>query len=845
MVLIILASIGFLYAEDFNFQDEIGQLPTYLNSGQYDKALKVFDFCIENYDASSNPEKYATFCHGAGTCCYEMGDLNRSGYYFLKGLEAIQNEDINIPIYRQLYCDLGQMYSSAKNYDDAAKFLYRALVLYEQNNDIRFNYAMALNNLALVCYAKEDFESAKKLIDLTVQVTESIPEYPLVNKARLLGNISTIYADMGEIDKALEYSLQSIELCKVINVDDNTLAQAINNLGIVYLKQESFSQALKSFEEAYQLADKRLYLKNTIGYNLALTQEKLNDNGLTSTINQLSEEFTEDILSKFAFLNAEQRQQLWANNQVLFLGINWIADRVKEEDIYSIIYNNALFGKGLLLRTTNWIESQIEQAIDPEIQEKYKEQKYIEYRLTKNNIPQDSLRSYGLRAFALDKELMDKSIAYSDLKNSLTYNWGNIRNTISSKEAAIEFIQIPDVKDYTFTGEMSYAALIIKRDSKKPLFVNLCNDTTLNNLLANSKGYDNPTYRLYIYGNGKKKIRKGVKLIELDCVGDSLYNLVWESISKELEGIETIYYSPIGVLNSISFEAISKDDIPLNDRYNLRLVSSTAEIPKLKREKTFLANVVIYGGIKYDTDKEIMLAESGNYSGLTRGLNLDFREGDDRSGWNYLEGSEKEAKQIAAKLDEKSIPEILMMDISANEESFKALSGNSPSLLHIATHGFYLPEGKDIDKTPYLRNVNLGSVMNRSGILFSGANRAWRGEQIEDEVEDGILTADEISKLDLSRTEMIVLSACETGLGENGLTEGVFGLQRAFKLAGVKTLVMSLWKVPDEETSQLMQSFYDNWLGGMERHEAFRKAQQQLKDEKPNPYYWAGFVMLD
>ena len=137
------------------------------------------------------------------------------------------------------------------------------------------------------------------------------------------------------------------------------------------------------------------------------------------------------------------------------------------------------------------------------------------------------------------------------------------------------------------------------------------------------------------------------------------------------------------------------------------------------------------------------------------------------------------------------------------------------------------------------------NLLQRSGLLFAGANKTWvKGESVRG-IEDGILTAEEISKLDLSTTEIVSLSACETGLGEIISTEGVFGLQRAFKLSGVRTLIMSLWKVPDTATSKLMTSFYKNWSSGMEVHKAFIDAQKKIKDEYSSPYYWAGFVMLD
>jgi CHAT domain-containing protein len=308
-----------------------------------------------------------------------------------------------------------------------------------------------------------------------------------------------------------------------------------------------------------------------------------------------------------------------------------------------------------------------------------------------------------------------------------------------------------------------------------------------------------------------------------------------------------VYYSPIGALSSVSFGAISSNDTSLSERYDLHLLSSTAEIPELKQNKNKLPeNAVVYGGIQYDVAEDVLVAEARSYGEASRGITVSIPDSDgERGSWSFLTGSEAEAKEVAHKLDSIAVPNRLLMATAANEESFKSLSGKSPTLLHIATHGFYIADSLAIQQNAFFKNVSSNSVMNRSGILFSGANRAWIGQKSVDGIEDGILTADEISKLDLSQTKIAILSACETGLGQDGMTEGVYGLQRAFKLAGVQTLVMSLWQVPDIATSQLMQTFYDNWLSGMEKHDAFVKAQQTIKKAYPNPYFWAGFVMLD
>ena len=132
-----------------------------------------------------------------------------------------------------------------------------------------------------------------------------------------------------------------------------------------------------------------------------------------------------------------------------------------------------------------------------------------------------------------------------------------------------------------------------------------------------------------------------------------------------------------------------------------------------------------------------------------------------------------------------------------------------------------------------------------AGVILAGGNNKWQGNFSLSNVEDGILTADEISKLDLSSTKMVVLSACETAKGQIDPIEGIYGLQRAFKIAGVGSIVMSLWKVQDDATSLLMTQFYTHLIRGVERHQALWNAMMDVREKYPDPYYWAGFIMLD
>ncbi|MDV7396359.1 CHAT domain-containing protein, partial [Arthrospira platensis SPKY1] len=138
--------------------------------------------------------------------------------------------------------------------------------------------------------------------------------------------------------------------------------------------------------------------------------------------------------------------------------------------------------------------------------------------------------------------------------------------------------------------------------------------------------------------------------------------------------------------------------------------------------------------------------------------------------------------------------------------------------------------------------------MMRSGLVLAGGNHAWQhGRPLYPGLEDGILTAQDITQMNLRNTELVVLSACETGLGDIQGNEGVYGLQRAFKIAGAQYLIMSLWRVPDEETAEFMEKFYRYWLEGkLPIRNAFREAQREMRRKYENkPHKWAGFVLVE
>lgn len=208
---------------------------------------------------------------------------------------------------------------------------------------------------------------------------------------------------------------------------------------------------------------------------------------------------------------------------------------------------------------------------------------------------------------------------------------------------------------------------------------------------------------------------------------------------------------------------------------------------------------------------------------------------------------------ISQQMKERNMAVALYKKEIGNEESFKALSGKKTPIIHLATHGFFL-KNEEAKIKPFYQLMGVeqdrprpDNSLRRSGLAFAGAQKAWDGEETPKGIDDGIMLAQEIASMDLNGADLVVLSACETGLGEIN-SEGVFGLQRAFKKAGVQTLVMSLWKVHDGATALFMQTFYDSLLEGKSKRESFAVAQHTLREHKTygaDPYYWAGFIMLD
>ncbi|MCK6693375.1 MAG: CHAT domain-containing protein, partial [Thermoanaerobaculia bacterium] len=531
-------------------------------------------------------------------------------------------------------------------------------------------------------------------------------------------------------------------------------------------------------------------------------------------------------------------------------------------------FNNALFYKGFVQEAVSLIRHQVHS--DTTTAKQYESLAGLRRRLAQEYGRSPAKRDTAFiryaepRANALEKEISRKVSGYTEAYRIVRSQ--DVRNSLAAGEAALEFVS------FTYfdllgkpTDSTLYAALVLLPTDTTPHFIPLFEERQLQ-ALFNRPGYNEELIVKSLYASNSE-----------------LLNLLWKPLEPLLRDVKTIYYSPAGLLHRINPAALrDADKQPLSAGRQWVRVGSTRELVAGRlADRSFAHNpaaplsAAVWGGIPYDMDSLAFAAanpmtdagstteygsKDGNFRYMveanTSGPPAGTRgAGDD--GWESLAGSAREAEQVDELLRHAGFHTEVRSGYNASEERFKAIgqAAPSPRILHVATHGFVYPDPRSGAKAPSFRR-GLGEVepayklqddpMLRSGLLLAGANYYWTNKRPLANREDGVLVAYEVRDLNLSNTELAVLSACQTGLGDVVGSEGVYGLQRAFRIAGARFLIVSLWQVPDTQTQELMRLFYENWVDKRESlREAFNHAQANLREQEPNPYMWAGFVLIE
>ncbi|MFM7589867.1 MAG: CHAT domain-containing tetratricopeptide repeat protein, partial [Bacteroidota bacterium] len=663
-------------------------------------------------------------------------------------------------------------------------------------------------------------------------------------KTLLYNNIATVYIQNGDFDNAQLYldSALSYFNDKSKNIGAN-YGMLIYNQARVFHLQGEYSQAENFYHKVRRIRQQLYQPKHPdcIAVEGQLADILIHSNRISAAYEVydrlLSDKFQE-ISDNFEWLDETQQDAYWKSESSFYDDVTWNAQLCYENypAFSGLAYNISLQSKSRLMESKISMEDYFQEIENLRDSLKIYKRKLNKLE-TESNVDPVKFQYISDRTIRLDKELQRKSSAYARQKEHLMVTWKDVRGSLKTGEMAIEFIRSKNRLDSNFY----YHALVVTPDSEFPIWVTLCNEAALLRLRPE---YDYAQY----------------------------YDLIWAPLSKVLPDVQTVYYSPIGVLSNIPFHALypfsgkpifGMDTRPkrgrvqkssyllanhnsayLLDHLEMNQLTSTRylAIDKDQMEDSIdHKNIFLCGGIDYDFDN----SSQGKFQTVPKTLELGSSN---IVPLQFLKGTLDEVHAVRDSLNKQGWS-IQMKDSSeASESYFKSLDGNqAKTVVHLATHGFSFSEPVSTLPGMPVYQIHRNPLM-RTGLIMAGGNSAWLGQRSEDldlEQEDGILTALEVSQLKLRNTRLVVLSACQTGLGSIQGSEGTFGLKRAFKIAGVQQILVSLWDVPDQETRELMGYFYSNLSTSLVPSVAFKKAQRSMREKYPTrPDLWAAFVLI-
>lgn len=894
-ILILLAFCGVNIAHSQSWKELNQKVKECLQTGNYSQGIEYAEKAKTQAEKEFGKEtnKYADAISILANLYYKMGNYSKA--------EPLVIENMNIrkkvlgkkhPYYATSLNNVAVVYYMTGNYIKAEPLYIEALDIYGKKvtsyNNI--NYLCTSNNLALLYNTTGNYAKATEVYNNWLKKTGMGPvmEKMFIKRMKLIdtSKIRRTINNPGILVQSFSNKIKANALdplnplVAVANLVSRDLNPKNVNLFIANVPEDIVNKFEPLTYDGLN-SDKRFYgskhpyyTNELISYAFSYLR-KDNYEKAEPLLIQANDNLNDQINQTFSFFSEEEKKQFLNNKINYYFDIfnSFVLNRKRQNpSVVSFSYNNELAHKGMLLQSNSVLRQSVYSSNDNKIIETYDKYISIHETLSKLYVTPVAQRTISIDSLEKEAEKLEKELVglekdlpgFENLTGLSKIKWQDVQGALKPDEAAIEFINF-HYYDKRLTDSTFYCALVLRNDYTLPKMIYLFEEKQLQNFISLPQATDNAYYITQLYSNKPNLSLKNNQTTSQNI----LYQFTWQPIDSLLKGINTIYLAPSGLLYKVDFNAIPvTDSTYLLDKYHINILSSTrvltkSYISKLPSSVDFKAT--LYGGITYDLDSSEMIALARQYQkpkyNLIASRSVNSSDVNRGFSWSYLPGTLTEVTNIEKLLKSNRITSTLYSGKQASEESFKHLANNgkSPELLHIATHGFFFPEiepKKDEIEKIVFRNSKQADNSNepaftysenpllRSGILLSGASRTWNKLPEIEGVEDGTLTAYEVSSINLSNTQLVVLSACETGLGDVKGSEGVFGLQRGFKMAGARYIIMSLWQVPDYQTSELMELFYTNWLNGMEIKGAFSMAQQNLR-KKYSPFYWAAFILIE
>jgi hypothetical protein len=716
---------------------------------------------------------------------------------------------------------LADIYYTLGDYDKAEINAEKAIRSQEkQFGRMHIEVAKSISQFALIKFYKGDNrqEIEKLMIEardiMAAKLGKENPQY-----AEILKNVAVLYISEGKFDIAFNSLTvaESIWREKTGSKNNINAASIYTLTGDVYYQIKNYGKAEEFYNRSKSLYERVFSVKHP---EYVKVLSKLSKVYYMQKDFKRSKKMIEESLANyenfiklyFPALSEREKAKYWNTIKGDFEFYNTLAFSNLEDfkDLTGKVYNYQLLTKALLLSSSIKIRERILGSPDEALKEQYnnwiqkKELLTIALSMSTEQLTQNEINTEALQQEVerLEKDLSQKSELFGESFENKRITFDDVKKALKPNEVAMEMVRYRHF-NHTFTDSVIYAALYLKPENSKP------------KVIIMKDGHKMETRYFKFYRNA---IMGGLP----DNIS---YNVYWKTINDELGQVATIYLSADGIYNQLNLESIATPDGRyIIDNSNIVLVSNTKDIylKKLKTGTNLRENTAsMFGNPKF------YLASADPSQSIAS-----------------LPGTEKEVNQLQFLLKEKGWITTEYVEDAAAEEKIKEM--NSPKIFHIATHGLYRPSTQMTLEKEMQGNEALmaQNPLLRTGLLLKGAGDLLDKTNFNYNMESGILTAYEAMSLNLDKTDLVVLSACETGLGDLEAGEGVYGLQRAFLVAGAKVLIMSMFKVDDEATQQLMLKFYQKWLNTGNMRQSFIDAKKELRVNYPDPIHWGAFMMI-
>lgn len=782
-------------------------------------------------DATSDLQTKYTYYNQKGNEARDLGQYSIAEQWYLRGKDIAEREDAkSVSANKHLsYSNLRNLYAAIGRYNDALLYAKKAIEEFQAHTpigDATYNMPyLALADVYRLMSDKENcYRSLDKIFETASRIVDSKELYHLyATRGRChfaFKDYQSALKDYKKADELLATKYPQtdgdrIALLALIGGVEHQLGNYAESEQY-YRKYAEYTKALYG-EKSQEHINAQIYLANAESF---AGNETYGCNDYTAAVLQLKALMKQRI----PYMSSTEREGLWNPLSSLFTMMTPYALEAKQTQtaFTKNCYDALVMSKSFLLESERSMYDVIKRMGTPEDMHNYTTLASMKNQVKAwekdYNANADSILSVSRKISRLENLLANRCKGYSDGTDFMDVDYDAVKHALGQNEVLIDFTDF-----ISQTQGRKYAAYIINKVQDYPQLKSLFTERQIDSL-----GFVRPDMFYY-----------------KDYAHDVL-QLLWEPLKTNIPVGTTIYYVPSQLLFQISLESLPlADGTLLGNHYNFVRLSSARELVKMKsKSNSNKANTaVLYGGLQYDLETTAMAEESKKYN-LTNLLALrgEIARGD--SVFHDLQGTKEEILKIEDLLKRNKWQVSLYMGKNGTEESFLNMHGKSPKLLHLATHGFYYTPNR-AENVDYLKGYT--DAMSLSGLVLSGGNAAWLGKPLPKGVLGGILSANDIARLDLSNTDMVVLSACQTGQGK-ATSEGLYGLQRAFKKAGVGTIVMSLWSVSDKITSDFMTTFFERLAdthNAWNKRKAFEEAKEIIRKKHPDPFHWAAFVMLD